>query len=274
MSDNKLAKTESYVSVRQIIRLSYKNMGSVLSMAGIILSIAMAATVSYWIILLTIVLVLYLVWHQFNEWKEQNDLIGARFLDFVKESWYDPQIAGFIPDKLAPELKIPKYLVHANLPNPDNMPEMSPDAVVAHFGNCVGFTSGAILTIISIGGEPFLTAKQTNRGLLINLELFDKRGSKLATIVDNKFLGKVTDDLEIQSSDSSTIDIFDKNDDYRLIFHIRYLNPKAIEILGVMYHPKLPSPLIIDENGITIFGSRVSNMCLSVSGGSCFDINP
>jgi hypothetical protein len=272
MSDNKLAKRENYAPARQLVlSSSKKDRGLVI---GAILSYASTPIVGWYGLAVGSIILAYFLWSHFHEWKEKNDLTDARFWNFVKELLYDRPIVDFIPDELAPELKIPKYLVHANLPNPGNMPEMPPDAIVAHFGNCVGFTSGAILTIISIKGEPFLTAKQTNRGLLINLELFDKKGSKLATIVDNKFLGKVTDDLVIQSSDSSTIDIFDKNDDYRLIFHIRYLNPQAIEILGDMYHPKLSSPLIIDEDGVTIFGARVSNMCISVSGGSCLDINP
>lgn len=269
MSDNKLAKTENYITSKQVIFSSVTDKQFMVGTAFGFISIPF---IWWWSGSIFALLLLYLFWHGFREWKAENDLIDARFLDFVKELWYDRQIAGFIPDELAPELKIPKYLVHANLPNPDNMPEMSADAVAVYFGDFVCVASGAILTIISIRDEPFLTVKQTNRGLLINLELFDKGGSKLATIIDNKFLGKVTDGLEIQTSDSSTIDIFDKNDDYRLIFHIRYLNPKAIEILGVMYHPKLSSPLIIDENGVMFFDSRLSNMCISVSGGTCIII--
>lgn len=87
--------------------------------------------------------------------------------------------------------------------------------------------------------------------------------TNIATIVDNKFVGNVADNLDIQNTDPHTIDIFDKNDD-RHIFHIRYLNDKAIKILGTFYYPNRKNPIDIDEYRVLLpNGGTFENTCLS-----------
>ncbi len=153
------------------------------------------------------------------------------------------------------------YLVPADETSPPSIcPDIPPDAITIHYGNSSGFTTKNDLRLISVNKKPLVTAKRTNGGLLINLKLFDSEGNELATIIENKFVGKVADNLDIKSSDHS-IDIFDKNNSHH-IFHIRYLNRKAIEIFGVFNYPGKKFPLEIYENGGKVGGQGFSELCV------------
>ncbi len=67
--------------------------------------------------------------------------------------------------------------------------------------------------------------------------------------------------LQIENRDQHGIDIFDKTNE-KLIFHIRYLNPQAIEIRGEFYAKKGKSPLRLTETGVVLpDGVRYSQMC-------------
>jgi hypothetical protein len=254
-----LAKTDNYITAKEVVFSSVTDKGF---MVGTAIGLISIPFIWWWSGSIFVALLIYLLWHGFREWKEKNELIDARFLEFVKEAWYGRPTLDFIPDELEPELKMPRYLVPANQPNPvlKVAPNIPPEAMAIYFGNCVGWTSGEELGLIEIKGDSILTAKQTNRGLLINLKLYDKRGGIIATIVENRFLGQMSGDLEIQTSESS-VDIFDKKSAYRHIFHIRYLNPKAMEVLGLFYHPAFKNPIIMDENGVAFPNGLTMSNC-------------
>ncbi|MCA1625882.1 MAG: hypothetical protein LC768_05205 [Acidobacteria bacterium] len=159
-------------------------------------------------------------------------------------------------------IKLRAYLVHANEPDPINpCGDIPPEAITIYYGSAASFTTGNNLRLIDVDDKPLISAKKTSSGLLISLRLFDSKGNEIATIVDNKFIGNVADNLEIRL-DSHTIDIFDKDNDH-LIFHIRYLNSKAIKILGTFYYPNRENLLDIDENRVLLpRGNKFGNVCL------------
>ena len=127
------------------------------------------------------------------------------------------------------------YLVPANEPTPiSNCGEMPPSSVKVLLGDSEGYTNNNTMNLISAFDEPLLTAKKVGNRLQISLELFNREGASIAKVKDGVFVGQVSENLEIMSRDPHGIDIFDKTNN-SLVFHIRYLNPQAIEILGEFY---------------------------------------
>lgn len=68
-------------------------------MIGTFLSYMSTPIVGWYGILVGSIILAYFLWSHFHEWKEKNDLIDARFRDFVKEIWYDRPIVSFIPEE-------------------------------------------------------------------------------------------------------------------------------------------------------------------------------
>ncbi len=181
--------------------------------------------------------------------------------------WMQPQPTPTLKAAEQPkpiEQKLFAYLVPDTALSPISACGIPPPAAITiYYGSDAGYTSGNNLKLISVDNTPLISAKRTSSGLLMSLKLFDNKGKVIANIVDNKFVGKLADNLAVNNTEH-TLDIFDKNDD-RLIFHFRYLNPKAMEILGVFYHPTKKLPLVIDENrALFPNGAEFSNYC---SGG-------
>ena len=111
---------------------------------------------------------------------------------------------------------------------------MPPSSVKVLLGDSEGYTNNNTMNLISAFDEPLLTAKKVGNRLQISLELFNREGASIAKVKDGVFVGQVSENLEIMSRDPHGIDIFDKTNN-SLVFHIRYLNPQAIEILGEFY---------------------------------------
>ncbi len=168
------------------------------------------------------------------------------------------------PQKPKPiEQKFLGYLVPANEPTPvSRCGEPSPNSIKVLLGDSEGYTdNNNTMNLISAFGEPLLTAKKVGNGLQISLELFNSEGASIAKIKDGMFVGQVSENLEIVSRDPHGIDIFDKPSD-KLVFHIRYLNPQAIEILGEFYAKKGKIPLLIKEDGVALpNGMYYHKMC-------------
>jgi hypothetical protein len=172
-------------------------------------------------------------------------------------------VAWFYFQPNPPERKLLAFLVPANEPNPpSNCRETSSTTIAAYLGNSVGSTFRDEMTVISAGGEPLLAVKKTFGGLLINLKLYDSKGKEIANIVDNKFVGKVADNLDIQIIDAHSIAIYDKNNN-TLLFHIRFLNNRTIKVLGRLYLPNRKSMLFIDEETMRIGSNKLNVSCFA-----------
>lgn len=139
-------------------------------------------------------------------------------------------------------------------------PDVPSNAMIVHYGDNASYTTKNDITLLSVDDKPTLTVKKTINGLLVNLTLYGKDGNEIATIRDNKFVGKVNDNLDVQSPDPHSIDIFD-NDNNQHLFHIRYLNPTTIDVSGVFYFPNRKLPLIIDKSGVSAFGYGIEKVC-------------
>lgn len=159
------------------------------------------------------------------------------------------------------ENKLRAFLVPSNeLMATSPCSDVPSNAMIVHYGDNASFSTEDKITLLAVDNNPTLTVLKTINGLLVNLTLYDDEGSEIATIKDNKFVGRVNNNLEARSSDAHSIDIFDKNND-RHIFHIRYLNPTTIDVSGVFYFPTRKLPLIIDETGVSAFGIGIKNVC-------------
>ena len=163
----------------------------------------------------------------------------------------------------SPSSKLRAFIIPANEPTPDTRcGELSPNSVKVFLGDSVGVTdNNNPMKLISAFGVPFLTAKKVGNSIQISIELFDKEGASIAKIKDNKFVGQLSENLDIVSPDPHGIDIFDKTDD-KLIFHFRYLNPQAIQILGEFYPNKGKRPIRLNGAGVALpNGMTYSNAC-------------
>jgi len=151
-------------------------------------------------------------------------------------------------------------LIPANDPSPLS-PYPIPDLYKAiYFGDGVATVNPArnAFTLIKIAGEDVLSFENTASGILINAVFRDEAGKEIATITKNVFRATSTSDYEATSPDQHSLLILDGQD--RQVLYVRYLNPKAIKVLGVFYHPKGRSPLLIEENGLTINGRKMHGL--------------
>lgn len=102
MSDkNELLRTD--ISAKQVMFSSFTDKQF---MVGTAIGLISIPFIWWWSGSIFALMLLYLLWHGFREWKEKNDLIDARFSEFVKEFWYDRPIMDFIPEKSTLEIDL------------------------------------------------------------------------------------------------------------------------------------------------------------------------
>lgn len=164
--------------------------------------------------------------------------------------------------------KLRAYLIPANEPSLDTRicRHIAPpaNAIIIFLGNSVAYTSGDVLNLIKDKNNNLLYIKKTPNGILINATLYDKDGKEAVRINNNVVTAKASNIYEPQTPDPHTLQIF--NDTNDLILYVRYINPKAIKILGKFWFSG--KRLWIEDEQVTIGSNMYVQTCWGWARGS------
>ncbi|MDQ4120533.1 MAG: SMEK domain-containing protein [Acidobacteriota bacterium] len=157
-------------------------------------------------------------------------------------------------------------LISANEPNPSiKFGVIKPDYKAIYMGNSVASISPDIqkFDLIRIADESIVEIKNVGSGLIINATIYDELGNIVATVRENIFRCNRLKTYEATNPDQHSILILDDSD--KIVLYIRYLNPRALKVLGVFCHPERPA-VTIKEDGIMLGNNRIGIMFTEVSG--------
>jgi len=159
------------------------------------------------------------------------------------------------------EEKLQGFLTPANEPSPAIPCGKVPDnTVVLFLGNSAAFTDSFPHTVLRRAGENLLTIERTPQGITLNAKVFSFDGRIVAQIIKNAFYINPNNYFRSERPDRHTIAVYDQQT--HMVLKVRYVNPKAILILGVFHHPG-HEPVVIEEGRIILPGQgTLSQVCL------------
>lgn len=135
------------------------------------------------------------------------------------------------------------------------------DAMLVFLGNSVAYSENDEYDIIRLQKEVALGVKNTFSGLLVNATLRDKTGRGTLFIENNKFVMNGNAVWYGKKPDAHTLEVYDESG--KRFFYLRYLNPRAIKVIGTFYASD-PSirPYIIEEDSQVLGGLPASGDCI------------
>jgi hypothetical protein len=101
-----------------------------------------------------------------------------------------------------------------------------------------------------MGGDDVLSVEWNSPlGIVINATIRNQQNELIATITKNVFHSYAQNDYTVTSDDHSILILNSKDE---IILYVRYLNSRAIKIMGVFNHPG--SPTVRVEEGHLFVG--------------------
>lgn len=139
---------------------------------------------------------------------------------------------------------------------PKKVPQMPDRAIALFLGNNIAYTTSFPHTVIEVGGKPLLIINKGKEGTTVTAKIFSQDGRIIAELKDNKFYVNPNNYFRIGRPNLHSLIVYDQQGEQAL--NVAFLNQAAIKLLGRFYFPKRP-PIIIEEEWMTIGGSRISN---------------
>lgn len=157
------------------------------------------------------------------------------------------------------EQKLHAFLVADDKPSPPSKCPVPPDAIGVYIGNSTAWATKSSFNLLNIDGEIVLSFERASDGLFLNAILRDENGEVKAKIIKNVFSAYDNSDYDAQTPDANTVNVFDKKND-QIVLSVRYLNPKAIKVLGTFKRQNKEPVIINDElQGVAREGSSSGN---------------
>lgn len=99
-------------------------------------------------------------------------------------------------------------------------------------------------SVFTKDGKPFLTLRRKGKFLLVSATIVDKSGKGIVKIIDNEFQASQERAFNPKQPDEHTLVVrdFDGNE----VLNVRYLNPRAIRLVGRFQIPGINQPVVID----------------------------
>jgi hypothetical protein len=162
-----------------------------------------------------------------------------------------------------PEPSIRGLLLPANDPTPPNpCGDTPPNNIAIYFGNSAALSAWPNPILVKVNDENLLSFEQTSDGLYLNALLRSPAGEEVARITRNVIRVTPTSGYYVERPDPHTLIILDPEDKKAL--YVRYLNPKAIKILGTFRDKNNNPQAIIEDNKQTISGTQFNGFCFDM----------
>lgn len=150
-------------------------------------------------------------------------------------------------------------LVPANDPDPPNpCRDIPPQAMRIFLGNSTCWTTETRHTVLQIANQPIISLRRVERDLAVSSKIFSADGRIVAELIDNRFHINPNNYFRMERPDKHSLLVYDQQ--ARLVLSVRFLNPLAVELLGIFNYPNRP-PVIIEEDQATIRGITLSRNC-------------
>jgi hypothetical protein len=107
-------------------------------------------------------------------------------------------------------------------------------------------------SLIRIAEQDVLEIENVPGGIVLNAKIYDETNQLVATIKKNVFHNYGVYGYEASSPDPYSIVVLNAQDD--VVLHVRYLNPKAIKVLGIFHVPD--RPVVVIEEGRVLVGKN------------------
>jgi hypothetical protein len=169
-------------------------------------------------------------------------------------------IAIWINHNIILEPNLSGWLIPANDPLPEHhCPDIPADAIIIFYGGSVAYTTAFPFTALRIGEEEFITIKKVKDALSISTKVYSKDHRIVAEIVDNEFHINPNNYFRKTRPDKYTLLVYDQQ--RRIILNIRYMNTRAIKLLGIFNSPGRPE-VVIREKEIRVGRLHLGSDCI------------
>lgn len=199
------------------------------------------------------------------------------FLYWQKRIWEQPQtptqtlseVQSPPKSSTTPNLELRAFLIPANDPIPSHPCGAVPESMkVAFVGSMVTKFSSELksFSLIRIAGEDVLSVEyNADNAIVINATIRDESNNIVATIKKNVFRSYVSSGYQVTNPDPHTVLVLDAND--HVILYVRYLNPRAIKVLGIFRQPPRP-PVRVEEGRFFIGNGEFAMTVCGEAGGT------
>ena len=155
-------------------------------------------------------------------------------------------IAIWINHNIILEPDISGWLVPANDPIPKHdCPDIPQDAIIIFFGGTVLYATKFPFTALQIGEEEFINIKKFKNALSISTGVYSRDHRIVAEIVDNEFYINTNNYFRKVRPDKYTLIVYDQQ--IRVVLNVRYMNTRAIKIMGIFNSPGRPEVVIREK---------------------------
>ncbi len=162
-------------------------------------------------------------------------------------------------------------LLPAHDPNPPNpCGDIPADAMAVFYGNSAMYARGKSFSLLEIGPTSLLTIDKDETGsAALTADIRSADGKIIARISRSEFTVNPNNILSMKRPDRSSLIIDDQYG--HTVLNVRYLNPKAIKVLGLFYYAPNQAFDIRDDRQVLGGGETFSRGCL---GGGGMRIGP
>jgi hypothetical protein len=112
--------------------------------------------------------------------------------------------------------------------------------------------------LVQVAGEDLLEIENAPGGVVLNATLRDDHGELLASIVKNVWHTYSPNDYEVKS-DEHSVRVLDSHD--RIVLYVRYLNARALKVLGIFNSPKRGAVRVTENEIIVGQTEMYAKMC-------------
>lgn len=160
-------------------------------------------------------------------------------------------------------------LYPANEPSPPNTcKESQARDILAFLGSNAAVIDTPTFILLKVSGRNIVVINRDSDGLLtISLDVFDKYGRVITRFSDGKFIVNQNNILNMKRKDRSSLQVVDQYGTE--VLNVRYLNPQALRIDGVLNIPGMSKPIVFNETS----SLGVSETCMRAHTGTLIEIN-
>lgn len=137
--------------------------------------------------------------------------------------------------------------------------DVPPHAMLLYLGDSVFYTTTFPHTVIMVDGQPRLTVGKNERGQIsVTADIFGRDNRIIASLEKNEFAINPNNHFKSRRNDLSSLEVIDQYK--QAVLSVRFLNPSAIKIMGLLYYPG-HNPIQIRENVVELGTRRYSRVC-------------
>jgi hypothetical protein len=106
------------------------------------------------------------------------------------------------------------------------------------------------LIAISVDGQPTVVINRSEKGILLDVDMFNPNGALAVRIEKNQWTTSATQTFKVTRPDASTLSVVGIRGEELL--WVRYMNANTVKIRGTFYKNGDSQPAVITDNSINL----------------------